>query len=429
MAQVAISTGMTNKKNKHNLIRSKYFKLVTLTVLLLMVVAFAFPEQKAPKGSLQLSSQVTGVETSIPVAFNGGEYEEQYYNLMLRIKRPLSVRSFLTNRIETLPKNSLISLTVPKSVIGNPEDLSQSHLINIIDRVNETNGPESYGLENEILIAEAQNSWRQNNSRFNETLGAARIKNAISRKGLKLEAIEEVVNEGEIADTGEETSGVCVNCQDPEIVPVPANPIKEAVKDVFGNFFGSGESRVLEEQNPQVVTNIMDASKLGYTASRGKRSVHVRAPPRVAGRSIGACYNGVKRLLLKAGIIKKKEQLPSGPAKLAGNDLKPFGFVNILTDPKYKKYKDAIKSPQDAPRGSILVYEGYGRRLKRDRGYPYGHVEVRTETGFISDFYSETPRTGSTFIGNSRRLIGIYILPKPDNNVAREVVNSQAGES
>ena len=45
------------------------------------------------------------------------------------------------------------------------------------------------------------------------------------------------------------------------------------------------------------------------------------------------------------------------------------------------------------PVGSVLVYGGRGA----------GHVEIRTEGGFVSDFVSRTP--------SERPLVGVYVKP------------------
>ena len=50
-----------------------------------------------------------------------------------------------------------------------------------------------------------------------------------------------------------------------------------------------------------------------------------------------------------------------------------------------------MTDPYAAPVGAVLVYTA--------KGAP-GHVELRTRTGFVSDFKTETP--------SKRKLVGIY---------------------
>jgi hypothetical protein len=71
-------------------------------------------------------------------------------------------------------------------------------------------------------------------------------------------------------------------------------------------------------------------------------------------------------------------------AKEAGDELvKSYGFKKVRVSDPYK-----------APLGSVIVYGGKGA----------GHVEIRTASGFVSDFSSIKP--------SSRPLIGVYVKPK-----------------
>ena len=78
------------------------------------------------------------------------------------------------------------------------------------------------------------------------------------------------------------------------------------------------------------------------------------------------CWRYVKQALLQAGAV------PVYPATnyacQAGVELTSrYGFVRL-----------AINNPYSAPVGSVLVYGGNGA----------GHVEIRTEHGFASDYRS-----------------------------------------
>jgi hypothetical protein len=106
------------------------------------------------------------------------------------------------------------------------------------------------------------------------------------------------------------------------------------------------------------------------------------AAARAKKHSTSRCWHYVKDALVAAHII------PSRPvttyAKEAGGELtRNFGFTQI-------KERD----PWKAPLGSVIVYGGSGA----------GHVELRTEQGFVSDFVSAKP--------SPRPLIGIYVKPR-----------------
>jgi hypothetical protein len=122
----------------------------------------------------------------------------------------------------------------------------------------------------------------------------------------------------------------------------------------------------------------------------GPRSAHIRYDARmIAAAQIAAerahrhsterCWHSVKNALVDAQVVPTRPT--SEYAKEAGAELEQkYGFTKLR-----------ITSPFDAPVGAVLVYGGRGA----------GHVEIRTATGFVSDFISQTP--------SPRPLLGIYV--------------------
>jgi len=93
------------------------------------------------------------------------------------------------------------------------------------------------------------------------------------------------------------------------------------------------------------------------------------------------CWRSVKDALLEAGVVSTRPVSPW--AKQAGDELcTRYGFTKI-----------SLRNPFLAPVGAVIVYGGPDA----------GHVELRTASGFVSDFCSPTPYP--------RPLIGIYIKP------------------
>lgn len=91
------------------------------------------------------------------------------------------------------------------------------------------------------------------------------------------------------------------------------------------------------------------------------------------------CWHYVKDALLGAGLVSRRPVTPW--AKQAGDELcGTYGFKKLR-----------ITDPLRAPVGAVIVYGGADA----------GHVELRTESGFVSDFISPTPYP--------RPLIGIYV--------------------
>jgi hypothetical protein len=93
------------------------------------------------------------------------------------------------------------------------------------------------------------------------------------------------------------------------------------------------------------------------------------------------CWHYVKDALVAANVIDSR---PTSPwAKEAGDELcRRYGFTKLK-----------VRSPKQAPVGAVLVYGGPDA----------GHVEIRTATGYVSDFISPTPYP--------RPFLGAYVKP------------------
>jgi hypothetical protein len=93
------------------------------------------------------------------------------------------------------------------------------------------------------------------------------------------------------------------------------------------------------------------------------------------------CWRSVKDALLAAEAIATRPD--TAYAKQAALELvAEYGFKKL-----------ALKCPYEAPIGAVLVYGGRGA----------GHVEFRTRTGFVSDFFSQKP--------SKRPFLGAYVKP------------------
>ncbi len=123
----------------------------------------------------------------------------------------------------------------------------------------------------------------------------------------------------------------------------------------------------------------LEAGKFKYDA-RMIRAAEI-AQERARSRSTSRCWRYVKTALLASNTIASYPK--TAYAKQAGTELATnYGFRKIQVSDPYK-----------APIGAVLVYGGRGP----------GHVEIRTEVGFVSDFQSEKP--------SLRPLIGVYVKP------------------
>lgn len=103
------------------------------------------------------------------------------------------------------------------------------------------------------------------------------------------------------------------------------------------------------------------------------------AQERANAHSRRQCWAYVKNALLASGAVSSRPATVN--AKQAGDELvSHYGFKKL-----------PVRDPYAAPVGSVLVYTA--------KGAP-GHVEIRTQDGFVSDFRSKTP--------SPRPLVGIF---------------------
>ena len=103
------------------------------------------------------------------------------------------------------------------------------------------------------------------------------------------------------------------------------------------------------------------------------------AQERANAHSRSLCWRFVKNALVAAGVIRSRPTTLL--AKQAGKELvNNYGFKKL-----------PVSDPYEAPVGAVLVY---GAKKAA------GHVEIRTQDGFVSDFRSKIP--------SRRPLIGVF---------------------
>ena len=103
------------------------------------------------------------------------------------------------------------------------------------------------------------------------------------------------------------------------------------------------------------------------------------AQERANAHSHSLCWRFVKEALVAAGVIKSRPHTLL--AKQAGQELvNNYGFKKL-----------PVSDPYQAPVGAVLVYGAKSAA---------GHVEIRTENGFVSDFRSKIP--------SRRPLLGVF---------------------
>ena len=156
-----------------------------------------------------------------------------------------------------------------------------------------------------------------------------------------------------------------------------------SLKDSKSTFFFKDASG--NEKSAEIVTKYQP-KKIVLPFAKGDSKIDPRlrraatiAEERAHAHSRSRCWHYVKEALLAAGVVSSYPK--TAYAKEAGQELvSTYGFKKL-----------AVRDPYKAPVGSVLVY-GAKRAA--------GHVEIRTQDGFVSDFRSKIPST--------RPLLGIY---------------------
>lgn len=174
-------------------------------------------------------------------------------------------------------------------------------------------------------------------------------------------------------------AGCCVAAAPVFALPAP-KPVVRVLKAKFVYRDVSGT-----EDSAEIVTNyqpdkiVHPVAKLDRRVNAGLLRAATIAQERAHAHSRSRCWHYVKEALLAAGVLDSRPK--SELAKEAADDLvRNYGFRKL-----------AVRDPYAAPVGAVLVY---GARRAA------GHVELRTKTGFVSDFLSKTP--------SRRPLLGIY---------------------
>jgi hypothetical protein len=146
---------------------------------------------------------------------------------------------------------------------------------------------------------------------------------------------------------------------------VPARKRPAPKRGLFDILFGRGDRAVAS--GVRFDGRMVEAARLAEKSARR--------------RSINRCWRFVKNALRAAEVIECYPK--TALAKQAAVELpERYGFKEL-----------DVTDPHAAPVGAVLVYGGRGA----------GHVEIRTETGFVSDHASLKP--------SPRPLIGVFVKP------------------
>jgi len=152
-----------------------------------------------------------------------------------------------------------------------------------------------------------------------------------------------------------------------------------APKPKFGYTDASGKKQSVEVVDKYYPKKLVQPFGNDSKIDPKLRRAATIAEERARAHSLSKCWRYVKEALVSAGVVRSRPQTLL--AKQAGQELvQNYGFKKL-----------PVTDPYQAPVGAVLVY-GAKRAA--------GHVEIRTEDGFVSDFRSKTP--------SRRPLLGVF---------------------
>ncbi|MGI8821590.1 MAG: hypothetical protein ACR2ID_12090 [Chthoniobacterales bacterium] len=165
------------------------------------------------------------------------------------------------------------------------------------------------------------------------------------------------------------------------VVASPAPPETTAAPELFtcqdpsGNLItaplvdDSAKRKIIHPIAPTLAASVNPSLTRAATIAQERANAHSKS----------MCWRYVKEALLAAGAVDSYPK--TALAKQAGDELvNDYGFRQL-----------PVTDPYAAPVGAVLVYTAEGAP---------GHVEIRTKTGFVSDFKTDK--------ASKRKLIGVY---------------------
>jgi hypothetical protein len=119
--------------------------------------------------------------------------------------------------------------------------------------------------------------------------------------------------------------------------------------------------------------------------------------------SIGECWISIRKALVDSKLVGSNVNLRAQTPRARVAALKTAGFRNIVD-------ANLMKHPEDAPKGAVLVYEVNGAP-----NLP-GDAQIRTDHGFVSDWFWPTAYTHQSIGSGRAHLIGVMVGPIAQND-------------
>jgi hypothetical protein len=204
---------------------------------------------------------------------------------------------------------------------------------------------------------------------------------------------------GNLSRRSLQAAPICIACQNPSAAG--PNGLRQTVAALSSQVTGAQAS----SGSPHGLNNYKDRADVRTMMASARRRTYINYSPRSRsyfGRKnprqyTGFCYHYIKDAIYDSGMVPRGS-LTHAPASDAAQELSRQGFTNLLnSNPSLRQH------PENAPVGSIIVYAG-------DRTYRYGDIQIKTEDGFIADYFSPNAMTHQ-HNGAHFHVVGVMVKP------------------
>jgi hypothetical protein len=383
---------MMKNKNIFNITKSVYFYGVITLSLTILLWAGQNTVDLVTDHSLQLSSNMTPAPEMSST--------EQYYDLQLSLSTDYTVIMDSSLAPITLHAGDEVSVSVPLSALNGITDPNKVNLSSVVSKIPKDPSGFFPG-RNEVTIQEARDEKAKP---YIGESAKMELLSLLSNHHVMLKSIKE--SEEEESDEVDTEAKVCINCISGSTPQPPPSTLDLLIKKLYSGsarVINSIEDAVKSFVNSDMNKKLLAKIKSGFTMRLGatyKVGRQITLRDGVESPFHRKCLRGVKMALWQSGVFS--DYPGEERAKKFGAVLEKHGYMNLMNT----SFRSQIKTPCDAPPGSVLVYSG-GKS---------GHAEIRTEKGFMSDYFSKDSRIGcsSGLAARGRQLTGVYIAKTPE---------------
>ncbi len=180
---------------------------------------------------------------------------------------------------------------------------------------------------------------------------------------------------------------------------------QQSIDDEQANGQGTSESEEAAEFSLDESLVYSEGDAMARYSAHPQTKAMISYGIRNATRSKGLCLRGVKKSMTYGGKYFSEYPGVAWAVKFSP-ELRRIKFTDIYAQ---SSYRQQIKtSMTKVPVGCVVIYQAID--INADKNAKYGHIEIRTKDGFVSDYFSNNPRTGSwsRSAGRNRQVQNVF---------------------